>query len=212
MKSPNQHSPLLKLSLEMGPLLLFFFANSQPTWFRPLVAPLLPSVLLNGDKAGIFTATVVLMASVVITLIVAHQVTGRLPLMPMITALAVLFFGALTLLFQDDVFIKMKPTFVNLIFGAILLGGLAVGKLLLPLVLDSVMQLSEEGWRKLTLRWGVFFFALAGLNEIVWRSQSTAVWAQFKVFGIMPLTMAFALAQVPLILRYETKSEAQKPE
>jgi intracellular septation protein len=212
MKNTNPHGALLKLTLEMGPLLLFFVANSQPAWFRPMVAPLLPAVLLDGDKAGIFTATVLLMASVVITVVAAHQLTGRLPLMPMITAAAVLLFGALTLLFQDDVFIKMKPTVVNLIFGSILLGGLAFGKLLLPLVLDSVMQLSEEGWRKLTLRWGVFFFALAMLNEIVWRSQSTAIWAQFKVFGIMPLTMAFALAQVPLILRYETKSEAQKPE
>jgi intracellular septation protein len=208
MKSINQQAPLLKLTLEMGPLLLFFVANSQPGWFRPLVAPILPAALLDGEKAGIFTATLLLMGSVVVAVIVAQRLTGRLPLMPVITAIAVLLFGTLTLLFENDVFIKMKPTVVNLIFAGVLLGGLAFGKLLLPLVLDSVMQLSEEGWRKLTVRWGLFFFALAVLNEIIWRSQTTAVWAQFKVFGIMPLTMAFALAQVPLILRYETKGEA----
>jgi intracellular septation protein len=210
MKNTRQHGPLLKLALEMGPLLLFFIANSRPDWFRALVAPILPAALLDGDKAGIFTATVLLMVSVVVTLIVSQRLTGRLPLMPVITAVAVLLFGTLTLLFENDVFIKMKPTVVNLIFGGVLLGGLAFGKLLLPLVLDSVMQLSDEGWRKLTVRWGVFFVALALLNEIVWRSQTTAVWAQFKVFGIMPLTMVFALAQVPLILRYETRQEPEQ--
>jgi intracellular septation protein len=204
-----RHNPILKLALEMGPLLLFFVANSQPGWFRPLLAPILPAALLQGERAGIFTATVLLMVSVVVSAVVAHRLTRRLPLMPVITAIAVLIFGALTLVFQNDVFIKMKPTVVNLIFGSILLGGLAFDKLLLPIVLDSVMQLSEEGWRKLTLRWGIFFLALAVLNEIVWRSQTTAVWAQFKVFGIMPLTMAFAIAQVPLILRYEQKAEVK---
>lgn len=212
MTSTNQQSPLLKLTLEMGPLLLFFVANSKPSWFHPLLAPVLPAALIDGEKAGIFTATVVLMVSVVVSLILAHQMTGRLPLMPVITAIAVLIFGALTLSFQNDVFFKMKTTVLNVIFGSVLLGGLAFGKLLLPIVLDSVMHLSEEGWRKLTLRWGLFFFALALLNEIVWRSQTTNVWANFKVFGIMPLTMAFALAQVPLILRYEDKTASQEDE
>jgi intracellular septation protein len=205
MSSRKQQSPALKFALEMGPLLVFFVANSQPGWFRPLLEPILPASLLDGEKTGIFTATVMLMVSVVVALAVAHRLTGRLPLMPVVTAIAVLVFGALTLAFQNDVFIKMKPTVVNLIFAAVLLGGLAAGKLLLPLVLDSVLHLSEEGWRKLTLRWGMFFIALAILNEIVWRSQTTAVWANFKVFGIVPLTMAFAVLQVPLILRYERK-------
>jgi intracellular septation protein len=205
MSSFKQHSPALKFALEMGPLLVFFVANSEPGWFRPLLEPILPAALLDGEKAGIFTATVLLMISVVVAVAVAHRLTGRLPLMPVVTAIAVLIFGALTLAFQNDVFIKMKPTVVNLIFAAVLLGGLAAGKLLLPLVLDSVLHLSEEGWRKLTVRWGVFFIALAILNEIVWRSQTTAVWAKFKVFGIVPLTLAFAVLQVPLILRYERK-------
>jgi intracellular septation protein len=205
MSSSKQYRPTLKFVLEMGPLLVFFVANSQPGWFRPLLQPVLPAALLDGDKAGIFTATLLLMVSVLVALAIAHRLTGRLPLMPVVTAIAVLIFGALTLAFQNDVFIKMKPTVVNLIFAAVLLGGLAAGKLVLPLVLDSVLHLSEEGWRKLTVRWGVFFIALAILNEIVWRSQTTAVWAKFKVFGIVPLTMAFAVLQVPLILRYERK-------
>ena len=101
----------------------------------------------------------------------------------------------------------MKPTIVNIIFGSALLGALAFGKLLLPIVLDSVLQLKEEGWRKLTLRWGLFFFFLALLNEVIWRTQTTDFWVSFKVFGIMPLTLIFALSQVPLIMKYELKGE-----
>jgi len=207
MNQPKAHNPLLKIGLEMGPLLLFFLANSQPHVFKPLLAPFLPATLLEGEKAGIFTATIVLMIGVLVTLVISQRMTGRWPIMPLVTAIAVLVFGALTLAFQNDIFIKMKPTIVNLIFGTALLGGLAFGKLLLPLALDSVMHLTARGWRILTVRWGLFFFALAGLNEVVWRTQTTDVWAKFKVFGIVPLTMIFALAQVPLILRYETKPE-----
>jgi intracellular septation protein len=207
MTPSKTHNPLIKLALEMGPLLLFFLANSQPHLFKPLMAPFLPASLLAGEKAGIFTATFVLMVGVLVTLVISQRLTGRWPIMPVVTAIAVVFFGALTLAFQNDIFIKMKPTIVNLIFGGALLGGLAFDKLLLPLALDSVMHLTARGWRILTWRWGLFFFALAGLNEFVWRTQTTDVWAKFKVFGIMPLTMIFALAQVPLILRYEIKPE-----
>ena len=91
-----------------------------------------------------------------------------------------------------------------------MLGGLAFGKLLLPVALDSVMHLDEEGWRKLTLRWGLFFFVLAGLNEVVRLTQSWDFWAGFKSFGIMPLTVIFAIAQTPLILKHEIKPEAEK--
>jgi intracellular septation protein len=123
----------------------------------------------------------------------------------MVSAVVVLVFGGLTLFLQDELFIKLKPTIVNSMFGAVLLGGLALGKPLLPLVLDSVFRLTPEGWRKLTFRWAIFFFVLAALNEIVWRTQTTDFWVNFKVFAIMPLTLAFALAQTPLILRHEAK-------
>lgn len=183
---PKKINPGLKLALEMGPLVAFFFTN----W-----------------KFGIFPATGVLMVTVIIALIASWILTKNLPVMPVVTAVAVVFFGALTFLFQSDTFIKMKPTFVNIIFGSALLGALAFGKLLLPIVLDSVMQIKEEGWRKLTVRWGVFFFFLAILNEIVWRTQTTDFWVSFKVFGIMPITLIFAMSQVPLILKYELKDE-----
>lgn len=174
--------PLLKLALEMGPLVVFFLAN---------------------QRAGIFMATALFMAAVLASLAVSYALTRHLPMMPMVTGVVVLVFGGLTLWLHDDLFIKLKPTIVNSLFGATLLGGLAFGRPLLPYVLDTVFQLTPEGWRKLTFRWGLFFFVLAGLNEIVWRTQTTDFWVNFKVFGIMPITIAFALAQTPLILRHE---------
>ncbi len=183
-------SPGLKFALELGPLLIFFFTNY---------------------KFGIFPATAALMAGVVVALIASWTLTRHLPIMPMVTAFFVLVFGGLTLAFNDAQFIKLKPTIVNAIFGGALLGALAFGKALLPVVLDSVLQLDETGWRKLTFRWGVFFFVLAALNEIVWRTQTESFWVNFKVFGTMPLTALFALAQTPLILRHQlTSEEAEK--
>jgi intracellular septation protein len=181
-------NPGLKLILEMGPLVAFFITN----W-----------------KFGIFPATAVLMACVVLSLAISWTLTRHLPIMPVVTCVAVLFFGALTFVFHDELFIKLKPTIVNTMFGAILLGALAMGKPLLPIVLDSVIRLTDEGWRKLTLRWGLFFFVLAALNEIVWRTQTTDFWVSFKAFGIMPITIAFALAQTPLILKHELKDDAE---
>ena len=183
--------PILKLVLEMGPLACFFVASY---------------------RFNLHVATGVLMVGVVAALAASYWLTRRLPIMPVVTAIAVIVFGALTFYFDNPVFIKMKPTAVNCIFGAALLGGLAFGKPLLPIVLDSALHLDEAGWRKLTLRWGVFFFFLAGLNEVVWRTQSDVFWAGFKVFGTMPLTILFALSQVPLILRHEAKPNVPQRE
>jgi len=127
-----------------------------------------------------------------------------------VSGAVVVVFGGLTLVLQDELFIKLKPTIVNTLFGLVLLGGLYFRKPLLQIVLDSMFELTEEGWRKLTLRWALFFFALAALNEIVWRTQTTDFWVSFKVFGIMPLTIAFALAQTPLLLRYDTSKKAEE--
>jgi len=190
---------LLKLALEMGPLLVFFLANNKPDLFRPLFRAVLPASLTDGAQSGIFVATAAFMIAMLVSLVLTKALLGKLPIMPLVSGVVVLVFGGLTLWLQDDLFIKLKPTIVNTLFGVVLLVGLALGKPLLRLVLDSVFQLTTEGWRKLTLRWGLFFFVLAGLNEVVWRSFSTDFWVAFKVWGVMPLTMAFAVAQVGLM-------------
>jgi intracellular septation protein len=193
--------PLLKLALEMGPLALFFFANARPQMFSGL----LRGFDASDPRVGIFTATAVFMVATLVALSVSYALTRHLPVMPLVSGVVVLVFGGLTLWLQDEVFIKMKPTIINSLFGAILLGGLVFGKSLISYVLDAVFDLTEEGWRKLTLRWGIFFLALALLNEIVWRNFSTDFWVSFKVFGTMPLTFLFAASQVPLLMRYEAK-------
>ena len=137
--------------------------------------------------------------------VVTKIVMTHLPRMAIVDAVVVPVFGGLTLALDDAFFIKVKPTIVNTLFGCILLGGLYFGRWLLALVLDSVLQLDEEGWRRLTLGWGLFFFVLAALNEIVWRTQTQDFWVAFKVWGVLPLTMIFALAQTPLILKHELK-------
>jgi intracellular septation protein len=193
---------LLKLALEMGPLLVFFLANNKPDLFRPLLRPLLPAPLIDGAQGGIFVATAAFMVAMLVSLVLTRALLGKLPIMPLVSGVVVLVFGGLTLWLQDDLFIKMKPTIVNSLFGLVLLGGLAFGRPLLPYVLDSVFRLTDEGWRQLTLRWGLFFFVLAAINEIVWRLFSTDFWVAFKVWGTMPLTMIFAMAQIGLLQRH----------
>jgi intracellular septation protein len=176
-----QLNPLLKIALDLGPLVLFFFANS---------------------RYGIFTATATFMVAVLAALAASYVLTRRLPIMPVVTAIIVLIFGGLTLILHNDTFIKIKPTIIYALFGGVLLGGLLFGKPLLGAVFDSLFHLTEEGWRKLTLRWALFFFALAVLNEIVWRNTSTDMWVNFKVFGVMPLTLLFGALQYPLLQKY----------
>ncbi|MBB4197389.1 septation protein A [Rhodoblastus sphagnicola] len=209
MSSQKKINPFLKLVLEMGPLALFFLANSKPALFAGLFGPLLPAGL-PPEKLAMLTSTGVLMVSVVIALIASWVLTRQWPVMPLVTAVAVLFFGGLTFFFQDKTFIQLKPTIVNGLFGSALLIALAFNKLLLPAALDSVLHLDEQGWRKLTFRWGLFFFVLAGLNEAVRLTQTWDFWAGFKSFGIMPLTLVFALAQTPLIMKHEIKADEEK--
>ncbi|HEX3937107.1 MAG TPA: septation protein A [Xanthobacteraceae bacterium] len=176
-----QLNPLLKLALDLGPLILFFFANS---------------------RYGIFVATGTFMVAVLAALAVSFALTRHLPIMPVVTAIIVVIFGGLTLFLHDATFIKVKPTIIYALFGAVLIGGLFFNKPLLGVVFDSLFDLTDEGWRKLTLRWALFFFLLAVLNEIVWRNTSTNVWVDFKVFGVMPLTFLFGALQVPLLKKY----------
>src|SRR5208337_4270954 len=152
-------------------------------------------------------ATGVLMAGVVVTLGVSYAVLRRIPIMPLVTAVIVVIFGSLTLFFHDATLIKIKPTVLYLLFAAALLAGLALKKPMLKILFDGALHVTAEGWRKLTWRWAIFFIALAVLNDIVLRTETTDLWVKFKTFGFLPLTLLFALAQVPLIMRTETKGE-----
>jgi len=202
MTEKKQLNPLLKLVLDLGPLVLFFWANSKPALFAPLLAPWLPDNLVTGERAGIFTATAVFMVAVLIALVVSYALTRHLPMMTLVTAVIVVVFGGLTLALHNELFIKLKPTIIYVLFGGVLIGGLAFGKPLLGIVFDQMFHLNDEGWRKLTLRWALFFFGLAVLNEIVWRTQSTDTWVTFKAFGVLPLTFIFAAFQYPLLQKY----------
>lgn len=208
-------SPWLKLTLELGPLILFFFANARPKLFEPFARLVVPAPLLAGENAGLFTATTVLIPAVLLALFVSYLRTRRLPVMPLVTAILVVIFGALTLYLHNPSFIKMKPTILYAAFGIALFGGLALDKPLLPIVLDNAIALTERGWRILTWRWAIFFFVLAGLNEIVWRLNEKLVplhpndyWVLFKFPGTVVIIFLFTMAQVPLMLRHEVKQDA----
>lgn len=194
-RAEKQH-PGLKFALEIGPLLVFFFGNLRGEWLLQTF----PALSVLGGP--LLVATGLFMAATVLSLIVSKIVFKHLPVMPFVSGIVVLIFGGLSIWLQDEIFIKMKPTIVNTLFGVSLLVGLMFGKSLLGYVFNAAFQLTEEGWRKLTLRWGIFFLFLAVLNEVVWRNFSDAVWVNFKVWGTMPITIAFTLAQMPLIMKH----------
>ena len=184
--APN---PLLKLLIEVGPLIAFFLAYG---------------------RAGIYWATGILMAATVLALIASWRLLGKISPMPVATAVLVVVFGGLTFLFDEPRFIKMKPTMINILFAVAILVGVRMGKSPLKMVLGEAFSLTEEGWRKLSYRWAAFFVVLAIANEFIWRNFSETAWVNFKVFGILPLTLVFAVAQVGLMRAHELKSEPEK--
>ena len=186
MSEKPQLNPILKLVLDIGPLVLFFVANS---------------------RFGIFTATAAFMVAVLAALAVSYAITRHIAIMPVVTAVIVLIFGTLTLVLHNETFIKLKPTIIYLLFGGTLLLGLLINRPFLSILFDQMFHLTDEGWRKLTWRWVIFFFALAMLNEIVWRNFSTDTWVSFKVFGVTPLTFVFAALQYPLLRKYSTQKD-----
>jgi intracellular septation protein len=195
---PAKHklNPMLKLALDLGPLIVFFAANA---------------------RFGIFAATAVFMATVIAALVVSYVLTRHIAIMPVVTAIVVMVFGTLTLVLHDETFIKLKPTIIYTLFAVTLLGGWLLDKPLLAIVFDAMFHLTDEGWRKLTLRWAAFFLVMAVVNEIVWRTQTTDFWLGFKLLGFAPLTAVFAAAQYRLLTRYATdqpnpEAEAEREE
>ncbi len=181
----------LNLVIEAGPLIAFFVAYYM---------------------ADIMTATAVIIVATILAVGVSWVRTRRVPKMPLITAVIVSVFGGLTLWLQDETFIKMKPTIVYAIFAGVLLAGLATGRALLKPLFQMAFRLTDEGWTRLSLRWALFFIAMAIVNEAVWRTMSTDVWVNFKVFGFLPLTFVFALTQVPFINRHQAPEPQESAE
>ena len=177
---------LTKMALEMGPLILFFAVNAT---------------------TNLMTATAVFVVATIVALATSYAIARTIPVMPLIGGAFVIVFGGLTLYLDDELFIKIKPTIVNMLFAGILFGGLAAGKLFLKLVLESAFKATDEGWRILTWRWAFFFVFLAIVNEIMWRNFSTDTWVAFKVWGIMPITMVFGMAQVPVLMKHQLPEE-----
>lgn len=185
---------MTKLAIDLGPLLIFF------------------GVYMLG---GIYWATGALMAAMIVAVVLSRLVLGHISATMVATAVLVLGFGAMTLWLHDARFIKMKPTIINLLFAAVLFGGLMMKKVVLKTLLGEALRLTDEGWRILTWRWAAFFVGLALLNEVIWRNMSEATWASFKVFGILPLTMLFFALQLGLIRKHsldttETDNTADK--
>jgi len=172
-----------KLLIDIGPLAVFFIFYK-----------------INGD---LIEAILPLMVATVIAILASYILEKKIPIMPTFGAGVLLIFGGLTLLFDNKIFIFMKPTIINFIFAAILYGGIILKKPLLKYLLGSALKLEEEGWNTLTHRWIAFFVALAILNEIVWRTMSEDLWVNFKVFGILPITILFTMTQIPLIKKYQ---------
>ena len=173
--------PLFKLATELGPLLVFFSVNA---------------------RFHLFVATAAFMVAIVAAMIASYAVTRHVPMMALVTGIVVLVFGTLTLALHDETFIKVKPTIIYGLFALVLGGGLLFGRSFIAIMFDQMFNLTPRGWRILTMRWTLFFLAMALLNEAIWRTQSTDFWVAFKAFGAIPLTMAFAITQMPLIKRY----------
>ena len=173
----------IKLFIDIGPLAVFFI------YYK-----------VSGD---LIDAILPLMLATIISVVISYILEKRIPIMPTLGAGIVVIFGGLTIIFDNKIFIFMKPTIINIIFAAILYGGIILKKPLLKYLLGSALKLEEDGWFILTQRWAAFFIALAVLNEIVWRTMSEDFWVSFKVFGILPITFIFTMTQFPLIKKYQ---------
>lgn len=189
--------------------------KKQPAWLKPSVdyGPL-AVFFIAYLRWDLMTATGALIAATVVGLTLSLIIARHVPMMPLITAVIVGIFGGLTLWLQDDTFIKIKPTIVEGLFSLVLFGGLLFGRPLLKPLMASAWPMDDRGWHTLTFRFACFFAAMAVLNEIVWRTQTTDFWVTFKVFGLMGLTLLFAVSQASLLSRHALpiEEEEKKPE
>ena len=185
--------------------------NPPPRWLRPLVeyGPL-AIFFVAYYMANLFIATASIMVATTVALALSYVVERRVPIMPLITSIIVGIFGGLTLWLNDETFIKMKPTIIQVFLGSVLVGGLLVNRLFLKSLMGSAWHMTDEGWRALTLRFASFLFLSAVLNEVIWRTQSTDFWVNFKVFGLMGLTFVFILTQLPLLKRFAIEANRQR--
>jgi intracellular septation protein len=184
--------------------------SSAPRWLKPAVdyGPL-AAFFVAYLALGLMAATAALIAASLVALLAAWLLERRVPPIPLATAALVAVFGGLTLWLQDETFIKMKPTIVQALFTLVLLGSLAWRRPLLKTLLGPMMPpMSDAAWRQFTLRYALFFAAMAVLNEIVWRTQSTDFWVTFKVFGLSGLTFLFILSQIPFVGRQARLAQA----
>lgn len=186
-------------------------SKPAPPWLKPIVdyGPLVAffAAYWLGD---LFTATAAIMIATLIAIVLSFAIERRIPVMPVVTAVIVMVFGGLTLWLNDERYIKMKPTLVQALFAVILFGGLLLRRPLLKPLMQSAWQLTDRGWTILTTRFAIFFAVMAVLNEIVWRTTSTDIWVNFKIFGILLLTFVFTAFQVPLITRYQVVPPEQE--
>jgi len=208
-------SPGLKIALEYGPLLVFFAIN--------FLAPGAPMMMLVARFSGflseldrlaalviarVICATLGFVIATVIAIVVSKVKLGRVSPMLWISGGLVVVFGGLTVYFHDPRFIQMKPTIVYATFACVLAFGLFTGRPLLEGLLGSAYPgLTAVGWRKLTRNWTGFFIGMACLNEVVWRNTNWDFWVGFKLWGAIPLTLGFALANIPMLMRHGLEME-----
>lgn len=171
----------LKLAFDFAPLLGFFIAYKL---------------------GGVYWATGTIICLTLVSLVLGYALTGKVAKFPLYSAILVTIMGGLTLYLKNDMFVKMKPTAANLVFAAVLGGGLLAKRIYLKDLLGSSVSMPETAWRTLTWRWTLFFLALAAANEYVWRNLSEEMWVDFKVFGLMGLTFLFVLANLPFMAKH----------
>jgi len=175
---------IFKLLIDIGPLAVFFVFYT---------------------RSDLKTAILPFMIATIIAVLFSYIIEKKIPIMPTVGAVIILIFGGLTIYFDNETFFKMKPTIINLLFAGVLYGGIILNKSLLRYLLGAALKLQDEGWDILTKRWIGFFIALAILNEIIWRTQTTDIWVNFKVFGILPITFIFTLTQFSTIKKYQVE-------